>query len=62
MRATVVHPDCADLEVLASPIKLDGQRLPNRAAPLLGADTDAILGDLGYDADAVARLRAGGVV
>ena len=62
MRDTVEHPDSADLQVLASPIKLDGQRLPNRAGPLLGADTDAILGDLGYDPDAVARLRANGTI
>ena len=62
MRDTVQHPDCADLQVLASPIKLDGQRLPNRAGPLLGADTDAILDDLGYAVDDIARLRAGGIV
>ena len=62
MRDTVDHPDRAGLHVLASPIKLDGQRLPNRAGPLLGADTDAILGDLGYDADDIARLHADGIV
>jgi crotonobetainyl-CoA:carnitine CoA-transferase CaiB-like acyl-CoA transferase len=39
-----------------------GARLPNRAAPLLGADTDAILGDLGYDTNEISRLRAGGIV
>ena len=62
MRDTVPHPDRAELHVLASPIKLDGERLPNRAGPLLGADSDALLAELGYDADEVARLRAGGVV
>ena len=31
-------------------------------APAIGAHTDAILAALGYDEDAVARLRAGGVV
>jgi crotonobetainyl-CoA:carnitine CoA-transferase CaiB-like acyl-CoA transferase len=62
MRDTVEHPDCAELQVLASPIKLDGQRLPNRAGPLLGADTDAILGDLGFGPDDVARLRASGTI
>lgn len=62
MRDTVSHPDRENLEVLASPIKLDGQRLPNRAAPLLGADADGLLDELGYDADAVAELRAKGVV
>ena len=62
MRDSVEHPDNKDIKVLASPIKLDGERLPNRAAPLLGADSDAILNDLGYDAAAIAKLRAGGIV
>ena len=62
MRDTVSHPDRAELHVLASPIKLDGERLPNRAGPLLGADSDMLLAELGYDADEVARLRAAGVI
>jgi len=62
MRETIPHPDRADLAVLANPLKLDGQRLPSRAAPLLGADSDAILGEFGYDPDEIAELRAGGVV
>lgn len=62
MRDAVDHPDRENVQILASPIKLDGQRLPNRAAPLLGADSDDILGDLGYDEEAIAKLRAGGIV
>lgn len=62
MRTQVAHPDNPELNVLASPIRFDGQRLPNRAAPLLGEDSDAILGDLGYDADAIADLRKSGIV
>jgi crotonobetainyl-CoA:carnitine CoA-transferase CaiB-like acyl-CoA transferase len=62
MHDTVSHPDREALHVLASPIKLDGQRPPNRAGPLLGADSDALLAELGYGGDDVARLRAGGVV
>jgi crotonobetainyl-CoA:carnitine CoA-transferase CaiB-like acyl-CoA transferase len=62
MKQVVAHPDRAEMQVLASPIKVDGARLPGRAAPLLGADSDAILGDLGYDAAEIDRLRANGAV
>ncbi|NRD89652.1 CoA transferase [Sphingopyxis sp. BSNA05] len=62
MRDTISHPDKPEMDVLSSPIKLNGQRLPNRAGPLLGADNDSILGEIGYDPDAIAALRAGGVI
>ena len=61
MRDTVSHID-REMDVLSSPIKLNGERLPNKAGPLLGEDSDAILGELGYDGDAIAELRTGGVV
>jgi crotonobetainyl-CoA:carnitine CoA-transferase CaiB-like acyl-CoA transferase len=45
------------------PIALDGQRLPlRRNPPALGADTEALMQTLGYDAAAIARLREDGVV
>ena len=62
MTDTVSHPDREELRVLASPIRIDGQRLPNRAGPLLGQDSDDILADLGYAADDIAELRRAGVV
>ncbi len=62
MRDVVAHPDTPDLKILASPLKFDGQRPPSRAAPLLGADNDAILSDLGYDGQAIAAMRAGGII
>ena len=63
MIATVAHPDQPDgLRVLANPIRLDGERLPSRAAPKLGADSDAVLDEAGYAADEIAALRAAGVI
>jgi crotonobetainyl-CoA:carnitine CoA-transferase CaiB-like acyl-CoA transferase len=59
---TVAHPDRAELRVLASPIRLDGQRLPNRAGPLLGADTDVVLAEAGYGAAEIASFKNRGIV
>jgi formyl-CoA transferase len=44
-------------------VKLSGSppRL-RKGAPRLGEDTDALLGELGYDAAAIARLRSAGAV
>ncbi len=56
------HPARAGLKVLTSPIRFDGVRLAARAAPALGADTDTVLADAGFSRDAVARLRAEGVI
>ena len=58
---TVAHPE-KPVRVLNNPIRVAGERLPNRAAPSLGADSDALLAEIGYDPDAIARLRVGGVV
>lgn len=62
MRDVIDHPDKAGMHVLASPLKFDGERPPNRPAPRLGADSDAILDELGYTGDQVSKMRAGGVV
>lgn len=62
MVQTTDHPDMKDMRVLGNPIRIDGERLPTRAAPLLGADTDAILAEIGYDEDAIARLKSAEVV
>lgn len=58
---TLGHPQGA-LRVLANPIRLDGERLPGKACSALGADTEALLEALGYDATAVAALRRAGAV
>lgn len=59
---TVAHPDRDELRVLANPIRLDGDRLPARAAPLLGSDTDAVLGEAGLSNAERAALRERGVI
>ena len=59
----VDHPDVPEgMRVLANPIRLDGERLPSRAGPKLGADTDAVLSGIGYRDTDLAELRAAGVV
>ena len=52
------HPLRQDFKSFANPILLDGTRLPARSAPALGADNDAVLGELGYSAEEIAKLRS----
>jgi crotonobetainyl-CoA:carnitine CoA-transferase CaiB-like acyl-CoA transferase len=57
-----VHPVAGPVRNLASPLVVDGTRAgTGRASPVLGADTDAVLAELGYDDAAVARLAEQGV-
>ncbi|HEX7054230.1 MAG TPA: CoA transferase [Burkholderiales bacterium] len=51
------YPDGRKARLLASPIRLSDAELPRRAAPALGADTDALLGELGYSPEEIAELR-----
>jgi len=62
MRETIDQSDRSSMDVLSSPIKVDGQRLPNRAAPYLGSDSEDVLGEIGMGADEIADLREQGVV
>lgn len=63
MIETIAHPDRPEgLRILSSPILVDGDKVPNRASPKLGQDTDRLLDELGYDEGDVARLRSEGVV
>jgi crotonobetainyl-CoA:carnitine CoA-transferase CaiB-like acyl-CoA transferase len=62
MVRTVPHERRTDFRTLANPIKLDGERPPSRSAPLLGADTDTLLAEIGLTTDQIAALRRSKVV
>ena len=52
-----------DTRTALLPLTIDGERLPLRQAPpALGAQTDALLGELGYAATEIATLRAAKVI
>lgn len=58
------HPVLGDVDLIRSPINLSGFPHPARfhhAAPDPGEQTDELLRELGYDAPAIASLRAAGV-
>ncbi|MBR4016145.1 MAG: CoA transferase [Anaerotignum sp.] len=51
------------IRIPGTPIKIHGETdAPQKAAPLLGEDTAAILSALGYDAAAISDFRAAGVI
>jgi succinate---hydroxymethylglutarate CoA-transferase len=52
------YKDGKKARLIANPIRLSDAELPRRAAPALGADTDALLRDLGYSEERIAALRA----
>jgi crotonobetainyl-CoA:carnitine CoA-transferase CaiB-like acyl-CoA transferase len=63
MRISIEHPQHGRLDVLGFPIKFsDAPCQVHRVPPLLGGDTDALLGELGFDAAGIAGLRGRGIV
>jgi crotonobetainyl-CoA:carnitine CoA-transferase CaiB-like acyl-CoA transferase len=61
--ARIDHPGHGEVEMLTTPIRVDGAVPPLRApAPGLGEHTEAVLRELGYTAEDVAALRAEGAV
>jgi formyl-CoA transferase len=59
----VAHKTLGEVEVIGQAVELSRTKWEIRSAtPEQGEHTDAILGELGYDAAAIARLRAAKVV
>lgn len=60
----MAHPELGDVELVGQPMRLSRypRSAPPRPAPLQGADTDAILAELGYTPERIAELRAGFIV
>jgi crotonobetainyl-CoA:carnitine CoA-transferase CaiB-like acyl-CoA transferase len=63
MTVELPHPLAGAVRLVASPIRLAATPVRyRRAPPLLGDDTDAVLGELGLDAAAIAALRSAGAI
>ena len=64
MRVELPHPTAGSVPLVGSPIKLSRTPVEYRSAPpTLGEHTEEVLADvLGYSAEQVAALKAGGVV
>jgi crotonobetainyl-CoA:carnitine CoA-transferase CaiB-like acyl-CoA transferase len=59
---TVDYGDGSTIPLVAVPYVFDGEPMPARRSPELGADSDAVLAALGYDEDAIIDLKVKGVV
>jgi crotonobetainyl-CoA:carnitine CoA-transferase CaiB-like acyl-CoA transferase len=63
MTVDLPHPLSGSVRLVGSPIKLSATPVRyRRAPPLLGADSDAVLDEFGFDPEAIAVLRAAGAI
>lgn len=58
----VTFDDGESRRLVSVPMQFDGEAAPIRPAPEIGADSDSILHDLGYDEEAIIGLKVAGVV
>ena len=59
----VPHASQGEVTLMRSPIRMSKSEVPLKAAPLLGANTDEVLGcELGLSAAALAELRSAGAI
>lgn len=59
---TVDYDGEATIPLVAVPILFDGETMPARRSPDLGANSDEVLATVGYDEDAIIELKVKGVV
>ena len=52
----------APVRMVGTPVLAGDEALPRRAAPALGADTEAVLREAGFSGEAIRGLRAKRVV
>jgi crotonobetainyl-CoA:carnitine CoA-transferase CaiB-like acyl-CoA transferase len=48
--------------MVAPPVRCPGEAAPARPAPNLGADTDALLRELGYESSRIKALREAKII
>jgi len=58
----VSYADGRALKMVSAPVQFDRQVLKTNPAPELGADSDAVLAELGYDEDAIIGLKVAGII
>jgi crotonobetainyl-CoA:carnitine CoA-transferase CaiB-like acyl-CoA transferase len=58
----VDYADGRKLKMISAPMQFDGGPLPLAPAPELGADTDAILAELGYGPEAIIDMKVAGIL
>lgn len=59
---TVEHESGETLDLVSVPMQFDGAALEARPAPAFGADSEAVLTELGYDEQAILDLKIAGAV